>query len=62
LDFDEVQYGKLLIIELLSAFNFASEISTDYLKKTVIQTCLDERSQKKNSNIITLRSVNLASL
>ena len=48
LDFDKVQYSKLLIIKLLSAFNFASEISTDYLKKkTVTKTCLDEPSQKK---------------
>jgi hypothetical protein len=61
LDFDKVQYGKLLIIELLFAFNFASEISTDYFKKIVIQTCLD-KSTKKLSNIIVQNSVNSASL
>ena len=54
LDFDKVQYGNRMIIELLSAFNFASEISTDYLKKAVIQTCLDKFSQKKKSFIHSL--------
>jgi hypothetical protein len=51
LNFDKVQYGKLLIIELLSVFNFASEISTDVFKETVIKTCLD-KCTKKLSNII----------
>jgi len=61
LDFDKVQYGKLLIIELLSAFNFSSEISADYLKKLLYKPVLMMFS-KKNSNIITLSSVNSASL